>query len=103
MATYKRDFILSGGIGVSANDIYLSSATNSTTINTGSFITPGGVGIGQSVSLGGRLQLFNNSNYTAFISSASGNTVYTLPATSPATGSSVLSSTSGGILSWVLS
>jgi hypothetical protein len=101
MATYKRDFILSSGIGLSANDIYLSSATNSTTINTGSFITPGGVGIGQSVSLGGRLQLFNNSNYTAFISSASENTVYTLPATSPATGSSVLSSTSGGTLSWV--
>ena len=101
MATYKRDFILSSGIGLSANDIYLSSATNSTTINTGSFVTPGGVGIGQSVSLGGRLQLFNNSNYTAFISSASENTVYTLPATSPATGSSVLSSTSGGTLSWV--
>lgn len=64
----------------------------------------GGVGIGQSVSLGGRLQLFNSSLYTAFVSSQSGiSTVYTLPATTPqsAAGTSVLSSTIGGVLSWV--
>jgi hypothetical protein len=61
----------------------------------------GGVGIGQSVSVGGRLQMFNGANYTAFVSSASGNTVYTLPATSPATGSSILQSTAAGVLSWV--
>jgi hypothetical protein len=45
--------------------------------------------------------MFNGANFTAFVSSASGNTVYTLPATSPATGSSVLQSTSAGVMSWV--
>jgi hypothetical protein len=45
--------------------------------------------------------MFNGANFTAFVSSASGNTVYTLPATSPATGSSVLQSTAQGVMSWV--
>ena len=84
----------------SANTI-ISSSTASTTTTTGALISTGGVGIGGSVSVGGRLQMFNGANYTAFVSSASGNTVYTLPATSPATGSSVLQSTSAGVLSWV--
>ncbi len=47
-----------------------------------------------------RLLLFNGANYTALVSSATGNTVYTLPATSPATGTSVLVSTSAGVWSW---
>ena len=75
--------------------------TISNSVNSGALVVVGGVGIGQSVSVGGRLQMFNGANYTAFISSASGNTVYTLPATSPATGSSVLQSTSAGLMSWV--
>jgi hypothetical protein len=78
-----------------------TSSTASTSTSTGTLVVSGGVGIGQSVSIGGRLQLFNSSNYTAFVSSASGNTVYTLPATTPATGSSVLQSTSAGVMSWV--
>ena len=81
--------------------ITLPVAIASTTTGTGSLVVAGGVGIGQSVSVGGRLQLFNSANYTAFVSSASGNTVYTLPATSPATGTSVLQSTSAGVMSWV--
>jgi hypothetical protein len=97
----KRSFILSGGLGVSADNIFVVNSTNSTSSTTGSIISIGGIGIGQSASISGRLQLFNSSNYTAFVSSASGNTVYTLPATSPATGSSVLQSTSAGVMSWV--
>ena len=84
------------GTGIS---ILYAAGTSST--STGALVVTGGVGIGQSVSVGGRLQMFNGANYTAFISSASGNTVYTLPATSPATGSSVLQSTSAGLMSWV--
>lgn len=83
------------------SSVGFTASTGSTNTTTGALIVTGGVGIGQSVSVGGRLQLFNGSNFTAFVSSASGNTVYTLPATSPATGSSVLSSTAGGVLSWV--
>jgi len=85
---------------LSVSGMAVTSGTASTTATTGSFIATGGVGIGQSLSIGGRLQLFNGANYTAFVSSASGNTVYTLPATTPATGSSVLQSNSGGVLSW---
>jgi len=81
--------------------LYLSATSPSNSTTTGAIIVPGGVGVGLSISVGGRLQLFNAANYTAFVSSASGNTVYTLPATSPATGSSVLQSTSSGVMSWV--
>jgi hypothetical protein len=97
----KRSFILSSGIGVSVDNLFVVNNTNSVSSTTGSVVLSGGIGIGQSVSLSGRLQLFNSSNYTAFVSSASGNTVYTLPATSPATGSSVLQSTAAGVMSWV--
>ena len=86
---------------VFVNGLQINDATGSTTKSTGALIVSGGAGIAQSISIGGRLQLFNNSNYTAFVSSASGNTVYTLPATSPATGTSVLQSTSAGVMSWV--
>ena len=50
------------------------------------------------------LRFYNSGNtlYTGFIGAQSGvNTTYTLPSTSPATGSSVLQSTSAGVLSWV--
>ena len=86
---------------LSVSGMAVTSATNSTSSSTGALIVTGGVGIGQSASVGGRLQMFNGANYTAFVSSATGNTVYTLPATSPATGSSVLQSTSAGVMSWV--
>jgi hypothetical protein len=45
--------------------------------------------------------MFNGANYTAFVSSASGNTVYTLPATTPAIGTSYLVSNSAGVMSWI--
>ena len=100
MATYKRDFILSGGIGLSANNIYLSSATNSTTISTGALILSGGAGIAQSLSIGGSLQIFNGSNFTAFKASSASNNIYTLPNQYPAIGTSVLQSNTSGEMSW---
>ncbi len=105
-STTNAVLVVSGGLGVTGNAFIggTSTITNNTissSTSTGALVVTGGVGIGQSVSIGGRIQVFNGSNYTAFVSSATGNTVYTLPATSPATGSSVLSSTSGGVLSWV--
>ena len=89
--------------GATGSSLYLSASTASTTTTTGALKVPGGVGIGGSVSIGGYLQLFNGANYTSFVSSASasGSTIYTLPATSPSTGTSVLQSTSTGIMSWV--
>jgi hypothetical protein len=88
-------------VGAATGKFTLNSTDNSSSISTGSLVVLGGAGIAKSVSIGGYLQLFNGANYTAFVSSASGNTVYTLPATSPSTGSSVLQSTSAGVMSWV--
>ena len=89
------------GIGFTASGIASTSTVNSTTVNTGGLIVSGGAGIAKSVSIGGYLQLFNTDNYTSFVSASTANTVYTLPPTSPATGSSVLQSTSAGVMSWV--
>jgi hypothetical protein len=84
------------GTGISIGGNIASTSTTS-----GSLGVYGGVGIGQSVSVGGRLQMFNGANYTAFVSSASGNTVYTLPATTPAIGTSYLVSNAAGVMSWI--
>ncbi len=99
--------VVTGGVGIGGS-LYVGGAsrfesnTNSTTPGVGGLIATGGVGIGLSASIGGRLQMFNSSLYTAFVGAQSGvNTTYTLPTTSPATGSSVLQSTSGGVMSWV--
>jgi hypothetical protein len=88
-------------IGAATGKATFNSTDNSTSSTAGALVVSGGAGIAKSISIAGRLQLFNSSNYTAFVSSATGNTVYVLPTTSPATGSSVLSSTSDGIMSWV--
>ena len=88
-------------IGAATGKATFNSTDNSSSTTTGGLVVLGGAGIAKSVSIGGRLQMFNGANFTAFVSSASGNTVYTLPATSPATGSSVLQSTSAGVMSWV--
>ena len=100
MPATKRKF--AAPVGLLINSVStVDSSIASTSPSSGAFVITGGAGIGQSVSVGGRLQMFNGANYTAFVSSASGNTVYTLPDTSPATGSSVLQSTSAGVMSWV--
>jgi hypothetical protein len=88
-------------VGAASGKATINSVDNSTSSTTGAFVVTGGAAVGQSLSIAGRLQVFNGANFTAFVSSASGNTVYTLPATSPATGSSVLQSTSTGVMSWV--
>jgi hypothetical protein len=90
-------------LGASTGTATFNSANNTTAANTGAVVFSGGVGIGKSVSIGGRLLLFNGSTYTGFVSNqvGTGSTVYTLPTTSPATGSSVLQSTSEGVMSWV--
>jgi hypothetical protein len=80
----------------------INQTTASTTSSTGALVVSGGAGIAKSVSIGGYLQLFNGANYTSFVSASIANTVYTLPSTSPAAiGTSVLSSTTAGVMSWV--
>jgi len=88
-------------IGASTGKATFNSTDNSTSSTTGGIVVSGGAGFAKSVSIAGRLQLLNGANVTAFVSSGSGNTLYILPASTPATGSSVLQSDSIGNLSWV--
>jgi hypothetical protein len=83
------------------NNLIISSSTASTTTSTGVLIVTGGVGVGQTLNLDGSLNFWNGSYYTGFKSSATASTTYILPQTSPATGTSVLSSDTIGNLSWV--
>ena len=106
ISTGTGAFVVTGGVGIGGS-IYVggasrfSDSTQSTTTNTGALVVTGGAAVGQTFSVGGSLNIFNGANYAGFRFAGSANTTYTLPAASPATGSSVLQSTSAGVLSWV--
>jgi hypothetical protein len=90
-------------IGAASGKATINSVDNSTSSTTGAFVVTGGAAIGQSLSIAGRLQMFNGAtNYTAFLSSASTPVTYTLPPTAPAgVGSSYLSASTTGVMAWV--
>ena len=98
----KRNFTIPSTSSIGASELYLTSSVASTTINTGALQVAGGAGVSGVISLGGALKLFNGSFYTGFDSAATANTTYIWPATSPSTGTSVLSSDAAGNLSWIL-
>ena len=79
----------------------VGDSTNTISLTTGAVRLNGGIAISSNASIGQTLLIFNGANYSAFRSGAAGNTTYTLPTTSPAIGSSVLSSTAAGVMSWV--
>lgn len=90
-------------IGAASGKATINSVDNSTSSITGAFVVTGGAAVGQSLSVAGRLQMFNGAtNYTAFLSSASTPVTYTLPPTAPAgVGSSYLSASTAGVMAWV--
>lgn len=90
-------------IGAASGKATINSVDNSTSSTTGAFVVTGGAAVGQSLSIAGRLQMFNGAtNYTAFLSSASTPVTYTLPPTAPAgVGSSYLSASTAGVMAWV--
>jgi hypothetical protein len=89
-------------IGAVTGKATFNSTDNSISATTGGLVVSGGAGVAKSVSIGGRLQMFNGANYTAFVSAASGDVVYTLPPTVPAgVGSSYLSASTTGVMAWV--
>jgi hypothetical protein len=98
----KRNFTIPSTSAIGASELYLTSSTASTTIGTGTLTVAGGAGVSGVISLGGELKFFNGSFYTGFDSAATANTTYIWPATSPSTGTSVLSSDAAGNLSWIL-
>lgn len=98
----KRNFTIPSTSAIGASELIATSSIASTSPTTGSLKVTGGAGVSGSLSVGSDLRIFNGSYYTGFRSSATGNTTYVLPATSPSTGSSVLSSDAAGNLSWVI-
>jgi len=86
-------------------------AANSTSSSDGALVTSGGAGFGATINVAGNvgarsgyeLRAFNSgdSAYTGLRFTGSASTTYILPLASPATGTSVLQSTSGGVMSWV--
>lgn len=100
MAAIKRGFIIPSGLGISANDLYLTGTFDATN-NSGTLNVAGGASIGKSLAINGSVIIYNGPYYSAIKSSATASTLYTLPPTSPATGTSVLQSDASGILSWV--
>lgn len=80
-----------------SNTSQILSATNGGALNL-----TDGTGL-VSITAPGGLYFYDSTNtyYTGFEGAGTANTVYTLPARSPATGTSVLQSTPSGILSWV--
>ena len=84
------------------SDITIYSTSNSNTVNDGALRVFGGVGIGKTLNVGGNVVIWNGANYTGFRSSAIASTIYTLPSSTPsATGTSVLSSSQSGVMSWI--
>ncbi len=98
----KRNFTIPSTSAIGASEIYVTSSVASTSTGTGALLVSGGAGISGDLTVGGVTKLFNGSFYTGFDSSATANTTYTWPATSPSTGTSVLSSDAAGNLSWIL-
>lgn len=95
-----------GGDKTFAGAIAITNTTTTTSPITGSFVNYGGLGISGSVSIGQTLYLYSPiSDYSIGLRSGSltGSTIYTLPSTTPQSsiGTSVLSSTINGVMSWV--
>jgi len=95
-----RNFRLPVGIGISADYIETFGIIESSDTNTGSVVARGGAGIAGTLNVGGNINLHHGNFYTGFKSSSTANTVYTLPQNTPAFGSSVLSSSSSGLMHW---
>jgi len=84
--------------------LVVSDATISSSLLTGSVRFNGGIAISGNASIGQSLNFYNtsNANYVGFTAGVTvANTLYTLPTNFPGTGSSVLQSTSAGVMSWV--
>lgn len=78
------------------------STTGSASTTSGALIVAGGAAVGQTLSVGGSLNIFNGANFTGFRFTGTANTTYTLPIRTPTgTGTSYLSSGIDGTMAWV--
>jgi hypothetical protein len=89
-------------IGVTASGLAVTNTTASTSITSGAFVVTGGAAVGQTLSVGGSLNIFNGANYSGLRFSGSASTTYTLPPRTPTgTATSYLSSSIDGVMAWV--
>ena len=78
------------------------STTGSASTTSGALIVAGGAAVGQTLSVGGSLNIFNGANFTGFRFTGTANTTYTLPPAAPTgTGASFLSASDSGVMAWV--
>lgn len=107
----QRRLVLQSG-GTNTNQMVLNTdgsinlssvTTDSTSTSTGSVTVSGGLGVKNSVSIGKNLQIFGATSGSINIVSPSTVSSYTLtlPTEAPAVNGYVLTSTTGGVLSWV--
>lgn len=98
----KRNFTIPSTSAIGASELYITSSTGSTSTGTGALQVSGGAGISGDIVVGGAVKFINGNFFTAFDSAATASTTYYWPATSPASGSSVLTSDTAGNMSWIL-
>lgn len=98
----KRNFTIPSTSAIGASELYITSSTGSTSTGSGALQVSGGVGVSGDIVIGGAVKFVNGSYITSFDSAATANTTYYWPATSPASGTSVLSSDTAGNMSWIL-
>lgn len=98
----KRNFTIPSTSAIGASELYITSSAGSTSTGTGALQVSGGAGISGDIVVGGLVKFINGNYFTAFDSAATASTTYYWPTSSPASGSSVLSSDQAGNMSWIL-
>lgn len=98
----KRNFTIPSTSAIGTSELYITSSAGSTSTGTGALQVSGGAGVSGDIVVGGTVKFINGNFFTAFDSAATASTTYYWPATSPASGSSVLSSDAAGNMSWIL-
>jgi len=88
---------------LTTSGLAVTALTETTSATTGALLISGSAGIARSLSIGTSVIFWNGANYTAFKTGSTSNQTYTLPATYPGTGTSVLASDTSGTMTWVAS
>ena len=109
-STSTGALVSAGGLGVNGNAFIggtttITSTTSAIGVSGGALVVYGSVGIGRSINIVGGANFWNTANtfYTGLQGGlATSNITYTLPIGPPSgAGTSILSSTSTGVMSWI--
>ena len=110
ISTSTGALVSAGGLGVNGNafiggTVTVTNTTSAIGVSGGALVVYGSVGIGRSINIVGGANFWNTANtfYTGLQGGlATSNITYTLPIGPPSgAGTSILSSTSTGVMSWI--